>query len=145
MKPYRICKMIQKGVKHLVTFKGIHHVSLAVTDLDKAKDFYGNVLGLKEIERPPFDFPGAWYEIGDQQLHLIVKEDAKTLRHHDSIDGREGHLALRVHDYYETVKYLEEKQVEIVKQPDSTSGFAQIFCKDPDHNIIELNVDQADL
>lgn len=129
----------------MISFEGIHHVSLPVRDLAKAKEFYGEVLGLKETKRPPFDFPGAWYEIGYQQLHLIESDDAKTYRHSDTIDTRDGHLALRVDDYYEAIKYLEEKQVKIVKRPDSTSGFAQIFCKDPDDHLIELNVEQSTL
>lgn len=129
----------------MIIFENIHHVSLPVTNLKKAKQFYGEILGLKEIERPPFDFPGAWYQIGDQQLHLIVHNDAKTLRNSNHIDTRDGHLAIRVKDYHETLEFLKQKQIEIVEQPNSTSGFAQIFCKDPDHNLIEFNVDQDTL
>ena len=39
----------------------LHHVSICVTDLDQARQFYGGMLGLREIpeERPKaFDFPG---------------------------------------------------------------------------------------
>lgn len=129
----------------MVVFESIHHVSLAVTDLEKAKIFYGEILGLKEIDRPPFDFPGAWYQIGNQQLHLIVHKEAHTLRSTEKIETKDGHFAIRVKNYYETLKYLKEKQVEIEERPDSVSGFAQIFCKDPDNNLIELNVDQQEL
>jgi len=129
----------------LIDFASIHHVSLPVTDLEKAKTFYGDVLGLKEIERPPFDFPGAWYQIGQQQLHLIVYESAQTLRRRDNMDTKDGHLAIRVMDYYETLAYLKCQNVEIDARPKSTSGFAQIFCKDPDNNLIEFNVEQSEL
>ena len=47
----------------------IHHVSIPITDLEHSKKFYGEILGLKEIDRPPFDFPGDWYQVGDRQLH----------------------------------------------------------------------------
>src|SRR5699024_631712 len=87
-------------------FASIHHVSLPVTDLEKAKTFYGDILGLKEIERPPFDFPGAWYQIGQQQLHLIVYESAQTLRRRDNMDTKDGHLAIIVTDYYDTFNFL---------------------------------------
>ena len=63
----------------LIDFKTIHHISLSVTDLEQSGHFYGAILGLEEINRPDFDFPGAWYKIGDQQLHLIVYQDSKTL------------------------------------------------------------------
>lgn len=140
---FGIYKQEARGECHVIEFESIHHVSLAVTDLEKAKEFYGEVLGLQEIKRPPFDFPGAWYQIGNQQLHLIVNEDAQTLRDSDRIETKDGHFAIRVKDYYATRDFLKRKQVEIIEQPDSTSGFAQIFCQDPDHNLIELNVDQA--
>ncbi len=39
---------------------GLHHVAVTVTDLDRARRFYSDVLGLVELPRPPFDFGGAW-------------------------------------------------------------------------------------
>jgi catechol-2,3-dioxygenase len=64
----------------LIKYKGLHHVSLSVTNLERAKDFYSNILCLKEIERPNFDFPGAWYEVEQQQIHLIVLPSSQTIR-----------------------------------------------------------------
>jgi catechol 2,3-dioxygenase-like lactoylglutathione lyase family enzyme len=56
-------------------FKAFNHVSITVTDLAKAKDFYGGLLGFPEIPRPAFNFPGVWYGIGDGlSLHIIVNE-----------------------------------------------------------------------
>lgn len=129
----------------MITVESIHHVSLSVTDLQKAKHFYGTLLGFKELERPPFDFPGAWYQIGDQQLHLIVHNSSTTLRYNHEINSKEGHFAIRVKDYAETLNYLKEIGLEIIEKPNSTNGFAQIFCMDPDYNLIEFNVDQETL
>lgn len=123
----------------------MHHVSLAVNDVEEAKHFYGTLLGFPELKRPDFDFPGAWYEIGNSQLHLIENKQAETLRHEDKIDSRDGHFAIRVDDYNKTVEFLQGKGIEIVQKPHSKSGFAQIFCMDPSNNLIEFNVDQMDL
>lgn len=116
-----------------------------MTDLEKAKEFYSKILCLKEIQRPDFDFPGAWYEIEGQQLHLIVDSSSQTIRNDKSLSSREGHFALRVENYYDTLSWLKKNEVEIIESPNSASGFAQIFCADPDGNLIELNVDQEDL
>ncbi|WP_404442775.1 VOC family protein [Sutcliffiella horikoshii] len=123
----------------------LHHVSLAVNDVEEAKHFYGTLLGFPELKRPDFDFPGAWYQIGNSQLHLIENKQAETLRYKDNIDSRDGHFAIRVEDYYQTVEFLESKGIEIVQKPNSKSGFAQIFCMDPSNNLIEFNVEQKDL
>lgn len=129
----------------LLKYKCLHHVSLSVTDLERAKHFYGSILCLKEIPRPPFDFPGAWYDIQGSQLHLIVEPASQTIRPNKSFLLGEGHFALRVEDYDETVKWLKQNNVEILEIPQSISGFAQIFCVDPDGNLIELNAEQKDL
>lgn len=129
----------------MIKYKELHHVSLTVTNLEKAKDFYSNILCLNEIERPNFDFPGAWYAIGNQQLHLIYLPESQTIRKDKSISSREGHFALRVENYYDTLNWLSINNVTILEKPDSVSGFAQIFCADPDGNLIELNVDQMEL
>ena len=61
-----------------IKIDAIHHVSLPVTDLERSREFYGTVLRLPEIERPPSDNRGAWYQVGEQQLHLI-EDDSATL------------------------------------------------------------------
>jgi catechol 2,3-dioxygenase-like lactoylglutathione lyase family enzyme len=129
----------------VIHYTGLHHVSLTVSNLERAKHFYGSILGLKEIQRPNFDFPGAWYGIEGQQLHLIVLPSSQTIRQDKRLSSMEGHFALRVKDYNETLNWLKDKGVELLENPNSISGFAQIFCADPDGNLIELNVDQTAL
>jgi catechol 2,3-dioxygenase-like lactoylglutathione lyase family enzyme len=129
----------------VIQYKGIHHVSLTVSNLEKAKHFYSNILSLNEIQRPNFDFPGAWYEVAGQQLHLIVLPTSQTIRQDKRLNSREGHFALRVKDYHTTLNWLKKMDVELLEDPTSISGFAQIFCADPDGNLIELNVEQSDL
>jgi len=127
----------------VIQYECLHHVSLTVTNLEQAKHFYSNILCLKEIQRPNFDFPGAWYEIEGQQLHLIVLPTSQTIRQDKRLSSREGHFALRVKDYDATLNWLKRHDVELLEKPKSMSGFAQIFCADPDGNLIELNVEQT--
>lgn len=128
----------------MLTPTGIHHVSILVTDLDRSKKFYREVLGLQELERPPFAFKGAWFSIGNggQQLHLIV-HDGET-RRVGGIDSRDGHFAIRVSSYREAVSHLESLNVEHDLRPRTTAGFPQIFLLDPDRNIIEINAEILD-
>jgi glyoxylase I family protein len=137
----------------MLKIETIHHVSLPVKDLERSKQFYGETLGLEEIERPPFDFPGAWYQLGERQLHLIVYDDS-TLQEGKGVQSRDIHFAVRVNSYRETLMFLLEKGFakgaanefqELKVSPKPTAGFPQLYIVDPDRNIIELNAEQLDI
>jgi glyoxylase I family protein len=38
------------------------HTALTVNDLERSQHFYGEILGLKLVDRD-VNFPGCWYEI----------------------------------------------------------------------------------
>ena len=125
----------------MFSIERLHHVSLSVTDLARAKDFYGGVLGLREAYRPDLGFAGAWYELGDGMLHLIVHPPTRTLRGTRDIDGRDGHFAMRVSDYDDAVAHLRRHGIEIMERRQNVTPWDQIYFTDPDGNVIELNVD----
>ena len=124
--------------------QGIHHTAVIVTDMDRARRFYGGVLGLEEIPRPDFGFDGAWYRVGaGQEVHLIVYPAARTVRGTTAIDGRDGHFAMRVSSYSEALQHLRANGVPCREQPDNPTPWAQIYVTDPDGNVIELNADRS--
>jgi catechol 2,3-dioxygenase-like lactoylglutathione lyase family enzyme len=122
----------------------LHHVSISVTDLARAKRFYGDVLGLMEIPRPAFDFAGAWYELGDRQVHLIVHTTPRSLRGTTEIDPRDGHFAIRVRSHRETLAHLQAHGVAVRDNPRNATPWEQIHVTDPDGNVIELNAERKE-
>lgn len=128
----------------MIDVESLHHVSISVTDLGRARQFYGDVLGLKEIPRPPFDFAGAWYQLGDRQLHLIAHPGAHTLRGTTAIESREGHYAIRVRSYRETLEHLQARGITYRDKPRNLTPWPQIYVTDPDGNVIELNAERLD-
>ena len=122
----------------------IHHVSINVTDLERARRFYAGVLGLEETPRPAFDFPGAWYRLGDRQLHLLVHPPTRTLRGTAEISSREGHFAVAVRDFDEARAHLERAGVPFDARARGQTPWSQIFLSDPDGNLIELSAELAD-
>ena len=129
----------------MLEITSLHHVAVCVTDIERSKRFYGDVLGLKEIPRPPFPFGGAWYEMPDaRQVHLIVHERPRTLRGTTEIDLRDGHLAMGVADFDSAVAHLRAAGVECVERPDNVTPWKQIYVTDPDGNVVELNAPRVE-
>lgn len=120
----------------------LHHVAVCVTDLERARRFYTDVLGLTEVDRPRLNVEGVWYGLGGGQLHLIVHPPTRTLRGTREIDIADGHLALRVRDYDAALARLRAHGVELLERPDNATPWKQIYLTDPDGNVIELNVDR---
>ncbi|MDA2919379.1 VOC family protein [Desulfobacterota bacterium AH_259_B03_O07] len=115
-----------------------------MTDVERSREFYKSILALEEIERPDFNFPGAWFSLGNRQLHLIQKPDAKTLRGSTEVDGMDGHFALRVRSYRETIEHLKAKDIPFRDYPVNPTPWPQIYLTDPDGNVIELNAARLD-
>ncbi|HUK20057.1 MAG TPA: VOC family protein [Gemmatimonadales bacterium] len=135
----------------MIELLALHHVSIPVTDLERSRQFYREVLGLEEIPRPPFDFPGAWYRVGSGQLHLIV-HDQPTLRTR-GVDSHDVHFAIRVRSYRGALESLHARGYNstaadelrrIREQPAGRAGFPQVFLLDPDRHVIELNAERID-
>ena len=54
-----------------------HHFQVTVTDLEKSRAFYGGFLGLPELKRPEFPFPGAWFQLANgQELHIVSRSQS---------------------------------------------------------------------
>ncbi|OKH54019.1 VOC family protein [Scytonema sp. HK-05] len=109
------------------------HTAILVTDLERAEHFYGKVLGLPKIQRS-LKYPGAWYQVGNYQIHLIAAVRVPTEDQNEKW-GRNPHIALCVADLDAAKQQLLDHNCLI--QP-SASGRPALFTKDPDGNVIEL-------
>jgi catechol 2,3-dioxygenase-like lactoylglutathione lyase family enzyme len=108
----------------------IDHVSVIVTDLPRARHFYRDVLGLPEIAKPrTFDFRVLWFDLGNQQLHLLEKPapDTRSPRH----------FALRVADVKAARDHFRAHGIE-TQETTPIPGCDRFFVWDPDGNRIEV-------
>ncbi len=109
----------------------LDHVSVIVTDLPAAREFYGRILGLREIAKPKtFDFVALWFELGSgQTLHLLQKPlaDVRSPRH----------FALRVADAEAARTHMRTHGIAI-HETGPIAGCDRFFVADPDGNRIEL-------
>ncbi|MGH0038010.1 MAG: VOC family protein [Myxococcota bacterium] len=112
------------------------HVSLVVDDIERSRAFYGGVLGLAEAERPELGFPGAWYQLGAIQLHLIVPpEGLDTGARPEKLSPIAPHLALAIDRYEAARDGLKAAGLDVVELGPAAG---QMWVADPDGNIIEL-------
>src|SRR2546421_12950759 len=115
----------------MVTF--LHHVNVTVPPgLEQAtKDFYGSVLGLKQVPKPAAARQsGAWYQIGENQLHLSVEDEPP------STSSR--HVCFTVDDLAEAEKKFRDADVEIIFVPRPIAGTRRFYVRDPGSNQLEI-------
>ncbi len=114
-------------------FTAIDHVQLAMPpgEEGKARAFYGGVLGMMEVPKPPelAKRGGCWFASGGVQLHLGVENDFRP--------AKKAHPALRCADYQGLVKRLRSSAVE-VSEPDDIPGVRRCHVHDPFGNRLEL-------
>ncbi|MEM7312520.1 MAG: VOC family protein [Planctomycetota bacterium] len=121
----------------------IDHITLVVADLDATRDFYVNLLGMEEVPRPAFGFPGAWFQSGATQIHATVSdEDSGQAGWADRNVGkisRGHHFAFQVDDAVAAAEFLKERGIEIKDGPKHRpDGPTQIYFHDPDGHLVEL-------
>src|SRR5258708_1586575 len=108
----------------------LDHCSIIITDVERSRQFYGGLLGLREINKPrTFDFVVLWYDLGDDALHLLQKDKPDT--------RSPRHFALRVEDAAAARDYFRAKSV-LVEETTLIPGADRFFIHDPDGNRLEI-------
>jgi catechol 2,3-dioxygenase-like lactoylglutathione lyase family enzyme len=123
----------------------LHHVSLAVRDLEKSRAFYNNVLGLLEIKKDEIKvddvlLKGAWFELpSGQQLHLLLSPGGTFRNEVNGLYYRDCHFALRVSDFHAAKLHLKEKSIDILPDRSNSRSYALFYIIDPDGHVVEIN------
>ena len=108
----------------------IDHCSVIITNVERSRRFYRDILGLREINKPrTFDFIVLWFDLGDQHLHLLLKDIP------DAISPR--HVALRVANAREAREHFHRHDVPTLETT-PIPGADRFFIADPDGNRIEI-------
>jgi catechol 2,3-dioxygenase-like lactoylglutathione lyase family enzyme len=114
----------------------LHHVNVTVAPALEAatKEFYGSVLGLKQVPKPVTSRQsGAWYQIGAIQLHLSVEDGAERAQ-------SSSHVCFTVDDLKATEKIFRDAGVEIIPDPHPrpAPGTLRFYVRDPGGNQLEI-------
>lgn len=120
----------------------LSHIALLVTNLEKARSFYSDILGFQEIDRPPFLIKGIWYSLGDFELHLMLYEQTAQPQVHPLNETVQPHFAISITESQMAIilKKLKDHNIPLIAEPEqSSAGILQVFFYDFDRNMIELN------
>ena len=113
----------------------LSHVNVTVpaTAEAAAKEFYGSVLGLKELPKPvgTRQNAGAWYELGSVQLHLSIEENVTNA-------ASDRHVCYVVADVAVAERHLRDSGVEIISDPRPIAGVNRFYVRDPGGNLMEI-------
>jgi catechol 2,3-dioxygenase-like lactoylglutathione lyase family enzyme len=115
-----------------INVKRLDHVQVCVPRgaEERAREFYGQLLGLEEIEKPEVlrANGGMWYNVADIQLHVGVE---------DAVAPSKRHPAFEVEEIAAVRAYLEQNGVRTKDEP-RLPGVTRFSFFDPFGNRIEL-------
>lgn len=114
---------------------GLDHVQIAAPEgcEPDARRFFGELLGLIEIDKPPIlsRRGGVWFELGDQALHIGVETPFSP--------ARKAHPALRVaSERLDAVADRLSRAGVAVTWDEELPGVRRFFTHDPWGNRLEL-------
>ena len=114
---------------------GLDHVQVAAPMRpgveDEARAFYGELLGLREIEKPGAlqAKGGVWFSLGQGELHVGLEDQFQP--------ARKAHPALLVSNLAAMRQRLEEVGAQIA-EAEAIPGVSRFYIYDPFGNRIEL-------
>ena len=117
----------------------LNHASFIVADVSLSLTFYCDVLGLQAVERPDLGFPGAWLQLGTQQIHLLELHNPDPISGRPQHGGRDRHIALNALALGPIQDALNKAGIVYTM---SISGRRALFCRDFDGNTVEI-IEQA--
>ena len=119
---------------------GIDHVALSVSDLERSKQFYTEVLGLK-ISKREYQKPGVEYFLDcGASLVGLIQGDAKGDNHVLQDGGLGGnHFSFRAHtkDFDRIVEEIKTRAITITYLKKREKSWSVYFL-DPDGNKLEI-------
>jgi glyoxylase I family protein len=119
---------------------GLSHLNLRAPRelLDALKDFYCEVVGLRNGPRPPFRAFGYWLYAGSQAVVHLSEAEPGEARGTD-VSGTFDHVAFDCTNRGEVESLLDRRGVSYRMARVPQSNQVQLFLKDPAGNGVELN------
>lgn len=121
----------------------LEHYTINCADMEKTRDFYRDVLGLEDGQRPPFKFAGYWmYCGGVPVVHLLGRDGALPENSHVTPGGETGsldHIAFRASGSGAMKEKLKQHGIAYRENVVPGTKLLQLFVRDPNGIMVEMN------
>lgn len=129
-----------------MTISGLDHFNIRAKQLDAMRDFFVDIIGLREGDRPSFEFPGYWLygaEGSGAIVHLVGTDRERGYVSGHGTDDRDGtgvvdHLAFKGSDAPGLLARLDARGIEYRKRELPNGAARQIFVSGPEGIVIEV-------
>lgn len=116
----------------------LDHVNIRTTQLDTMIDWYIDILGMRNGDRPDFPFPGAWMYAGKAAVvHLVGIEGEPVTG--SEVDLKLEHFAFSATGLHKFEAKLCKKNIQYRRVEIPSINLVQINLWDPDGNHIHVD------
>lgn len=135
--------------------KGIHHLGISTSDLDRSLSFYGELMGIEILGKGPFEGEAytkitalehargrmAMLRVGDTYIEIFEYERSKGEKRKSNRPVDElgfNHLCFEVDDVQKEYQRLKQAGVDFHSPPQVFGTAKAVYGRDPDGNVFEL-------
>lgn len=132
----------------------IEHFLLQTANMEKTRDWYVRVLGLRVGPNPDFKFPVCWLYLGERDVVHVTEGGANVSENRKRYVGQESqatagsgaidHIAFRATGLRQMIEHLRALGVDFKQRQVDDQGLYQLFLFDPNGVKIELNFANAE-
>jgi catechol 2,3-dioxygenase-like lactoylglutathione lyase family enzyme len=116
----------------------LQHINIRSRDVERSRDFYERIVGLRTGDRPPIASIGYWLYLGSQPvIHLVHDRDGHSVE--GAATGAIDHIAFQGVDLEGTRAALRRANIPFREAIVPRDGTLQLFVHDPDGIKIEMN------
>lgn len=118
---------------------GVAHFSIPVTDIERSREFYINVVGCKHLFSPRKGHM-SFIDAGGVCL-ILVKQDSPVNPTLHNTEGVHHSFAIAPESFGAAVEHLRRCGVEIIGEEDRQGGVVngpRVYFRDPDGTVLEF-------